>query len=361
VTSLSFPFVSVVMPVRNEAAFLARSLGSILEQDYPHSRMEVLLMDGMSTDGTRSEVERLATLTDIPVVLLENPGRIAPTALNVGLSRARGDVIVRIDGHTIVAKNYVSQCVLALSRSGADNVGGRMQAVSETRFGTAVALATSSAFGVGGARFHYSEREEWVDTVYMGCWPRGVFDRAGLFDEEMVRNQDDEFNYRILQRGGRILLSPEIRSVYYTRTTLKALWRQYFQYGFWKVRVLQKHPRQMSPRHFAPPFLVAAVLTGLFLGAIGLGWGWMGGLLALYFLASGTASVGVARRGGWRMLPLLSIAFATLHLAYGSGFLVGLAKFWNRWSPRSFHLISREPLNVSGVSVTDGRRSASHE
>ena len=127
-----------------------------------------------------------------------------------------------------------------------------MDPVSESAFGRAVSLATSSPFGVGGARFHYSAREEWVDTVYMGAWRREVFERVGRFDEEMVRNQDDELSYRIRERGGRILLDPSIRSRYYPRTTPRTLWRQYFQYGYWKVRVMQKHPLQMQPRQFGP-------------------------------------------------------------------------------------------------------------
>ncbi len=325
-----------MMPVRNEASFLSRSLGSVLAQDYPHSRLEVLIADGKSTDGTRSEIERLAADSHIPVTVFDNPGQIVPTGLNGALGRACGDVIVRVDGHTVLAPDYVRQRVSVLARSGADNVGGLMNAVSETPFGQAVALATSSPFGVGGARFHYSDREESVDTVYMGCWPRAVFERIGLFDEEMVRNQDDELNYRLRAAGGRILLSPKIRSRYYNRTTLRSLWRQYFQYGFWKVRVMQKHPRQMRPRQFVPPAFVAylpgatlvAVLTALRWLPLALGAG-------AYLGANIAVSVWTARRRNWRALPLLMVAFATLHLSYGLGFLIGLARFAGRWRDRT--------------------------
>src|SRR3954465_12513533 len=135
-----------------------------------------------------------------------------------------------------------------------------MDPVTEGLFGQAVALATSSPFGVGGSRFHYAQSEEWVDSVYMGAWPRSAFERNGFFDEELVRNQDDEFNYRLRSNGGRILLNPRIKSHYYNRSTARSLWRQYFQYGLWKVRVMQKHPRQMSVRHFAPAALVAGLI-----------------------------------------------------------------------------------------------------
>jgi succinoglycan biosynthesis protein ExoA len=151
-------------------------------------------------------------------------------------------MIVRVDGHTIIAPDYVEKCVQALIKSGAENAGGKMNAVSTTPFGQVVVAATSSPFGVGGARFHYSDQEEWVDTVYLGAWRREVFEKIGLFDEELVRDQDDEFNYRLREYGGKILLSPEIKSEYTVRSTPPALWKQYFQYGFWKVRVLQKHP-----------------------------------------------------------------------------------------------------------------------
>src|SRR5690606_4682773 len=201
-TSVVPPFVSVIMPIRNEAAFIERSLGAVLAQDYPHTHLEVLVADGMSSDTTRLIIGDLAAGSDVPVTIVDNPGKIVPTGFNRALAQARGDIIVRVDGHTIVAPDYVTECVAALERSGADNVGGRMNAVSSSLLGEAIALATSSPFGVGGSRFHYSQEDEWVDTVYMGAWPRSVFERIGGFDEDMVRNQDDEFNYRLRSAGG---------------------------------------------------------------------------------------------------------------------------------------------------------------
>lgn len=321
------------MPVRNEAEFIGRSLGAVLAQDYPHDRMEVFIADGMSTDATRKVIEALTRdYPDIDLRVLDNIGQMVATGLNRALEQAKGEVIIRVDGHTIIAPDYVRECVAQLKRTGADNVGGRMDAVSKSSFGQAVALATSSPFGVGGARFHYSDQEEWVDTVYMGAWPREVFERVGLFDEEQVRNQDDEFNYRLLSHGGKILLSPRIKSKYYNRSTPGSLWRQYFEYGYWKVRVMQKHPRQMRPRQFAPALFVAGLITALIL----LPFSFIGKYFALlvaasYVIANLTASLLVTRGRGWRVLALLPFAFATLHLAYGCGFLVGLVKFWNRW------------------------------
>jgi cellulose synthase/poly-beta-1,6-N-acetylglucosamine synthase-like glycosyltransferase len=278
--------------------------------------------------------------------------------MNAGIAAARGEVIVRVDGHTIVERDYVRRCVEALRRSGAQNVGGRMTAVGETPFARAVAAATSSPFGVGGARFHYSNREEWVDTVYMGAWPRNVLEDLGGFDPEMVRDQDDELNYRLRARGGRILLSPEIRSRYFNRPTLRSLARQYFQYGFWKVRVLQKHPRQMRPRQFAPPALVAglglAVVASPFWRPAGLALAALGGSYAAANLA---ASAWTARKRDGR-LALLPVAFATLHFSYGLGFLSGLARFWNRWNPRRVPAAgTEEEVSWSSRSPSIARRS----
>jgi len=296
--------------------------------------MEVLIADGMSTDATR---DKIAAITQqyphIPVIILDNLSKYVPGGLNLALQRAKGDVIVRVDGHTIIDPTYVTECVAALQRTEADNVGGRMVATGTTPFGEAVALATSSPFGVGGARFHYSDKEEWVDTVYMGAWPRATFDRNGTFDEELIRNQDDEFNYRLLNWGGKILLSNRIRSTYYNRGSLQALARQYFEYGYWKVRVMQKHPKQVRPRQLVPAALVTVLIGGALLAPFSrlIGYGW---LLAVVLYAAGNlaASISLASRNGWRHIRWLPIAFFTIHISYGSGFLVGLLKFAPRWS-----------------------------
>lgn len=327
------PFISVIMPIRNEAAFVERSLGAVLAQNYPHDQIEVLVADGMSTDNTRVIVQRVAARhPDIPVRIIDNFGHIVPTGFNAALAHARGEIIVRVDGHTIIEPNYVRECVFALKRSGADNVGGRMDAVGTTPFGQTVALATGSPFGVGNGRFHYSDREEWVDTIYMGAWWRDLFERLGGFDEEFVRNQDDEFNYRIRAAGGKILLSPNIRSQYFNRSTPRALWRQYYQYGFYKVRVLQKHPTQMRPRQFIPPLFAIGVLVGAALASLNksLRCLWAAGFAA-YGLANMVTSVRLARGNSWEHLKRLPLVFFILHFSYGLGFLAGLVHFRDRW------------------------------
>ncbi len=319
--------VTIIMPIRNEAAFIERSLGAALSQDYPADLMEVLVVDGMSDDGTRDIVTRM--LADFPNArLLENPKRIVPTAMNMGIAQASGHVIVRVDGHTIVAPDYVSRCVETLEQSDADCVGGPMLAVGNTPFGEAVALATSHPFGVGGARFHYATEAQAVDTVYMGCWPLHVLEHAGGFDEEMACNEDDELNYRLRAAGGRIWLDPRIRSTYYARSTFRSLWRQYFRYGYWKVRVFQKVPGSAQGRHWVPPLFVLYLVGGLFAAVLlpGLRLAYLASLL-VYLVANLVVSMQIAGREGWRHFLRLPLVFVTLHLAYGLGFWAGMARF----------------------------------
>ncbi len=332
----TLPLVSVIMPIRNEANFIRQSLGAILAQNYPHDKIEVLISDGMSDDNTREQVQEMALSSDIPISIVDNPAGIAPTGLNLALKLSKGEIIVRVDGHTIIEFDYVSECVAALKRTDACNVGGRMNAVSDNKIGKVVALATSSPFGIGNARFHYSEREEFVDTVYLGAWHKHVFDKYGLFNEQLVRNQDDEFNYRLRANNCKILLCPKIRSRYYNRSSLKTLWRQYFQYGFWKVRVLQLHPRQMSVRQFVPFIFVASiVLLTLFsiVSVIGR-WG-LATVIGSYLAANLLASAVISIKTQATLFPLLSLSFIILHISYGLGFLIGLISFGKEWKKRS--------------------------
>jgi len=336
VSTAEQPSVTVIMPIRNEGPFIERSLDAVLAQDYPAELVQVLVADGRSTDNTRDVVrDKALAHPERRIELVDNPGGIVPTGFNAALASADGKVIVRVDGHMIVEPDYVSECVAALARSGADCVGGRMHKVGHGSVGEAIALATSSPFGVGNSRFHYAQGESWVDHVNVGAWPRSVFDWVGSFDPEFVRNQDDEFSYRLRAAGGRILFTERIRYRYYNRASLRGLFSQYRQYGTWKVRVLQEHPRQMSARQFVPPAFVAAAAAGAALAPLSrpARRAWLG-VLGGYAVAALAASGVVSRRAGWRHLPLLPIVFATLHISYGAGFLAGLVRFRKRWQWR---------------------------
>ena len=228
------PFVSVIIPIRNEEKYLAQCLQSVIAQDYPKDRMEILVVDGKSEDRSREIVAEFGSKYPM-IKLLDNPRLIVSTAMNIGIKNAKGDVIIRVDGHCLLESDYISQCVKCLRRTGADNVGGLMQAVGQGYVGEVIALALNSFFGSGGSKFHYASKEQYVDTVYLGAFPRHVFDKVGLFNEKLVRNQDYELNYRIRAAGGKIFLSPAIKSYYYGRSSLRDLWHQYFQYGFWSA------------------------------------------------------------------------------------------------------------------------------
>lgn len=324
------PKVSLLVPMRNEAGYIEPCLASIFAQDYPAERLEVWVLDGQSTDDSWHIVERLFYGRS-NCHLLPNQKITQAAGWNLGIAHASGDIIGIISAHAELASDYVSTAVQTLQRTGADMVGGPMRADGCGRVGQAVSLATSTPFGVGGSRFHYTDREEEMDTVYMGlCW-RELYRRIGDFDEGLVHNQDDELSYRLLEHGGRIVCNPAIRSRYENRSTFRSLWRQYFQYGFWKVRVMQKHPRQMRPRQFVPPLFVTALFGSLLLALL-FPFGRV--LLALvtgsYVLANLVASAWTACKSSWRHVLLLPLVFATLHLSYGMGFLVGLVKFRNR-------------------------------
>lgn len=317
------PIVSIVIPMRDEEEHIGRCLDSLVAQDYPHSRFEVLVADGFSDDQSREIVAGYAT-AGVDVLLLDNPARVTPHALNTGVRHARGEVIIILGSHSYVEIDFISRNVEVLAATGADCVGGRIETISKTALGRVVSLAMSSPFGVGNARFRTSEKAGFVDTVAFGAYRRAVFDKVGLFDEELVRNQDDEFNFRLTRSGGRIYLDPKIRSYYWSRPTLGSLWRQYYQYGRWKTRILRKHGRLPSTRHIVP----AAALTLFGITVIaGIAYhplAWIpAALLAGYLAASLAVTIDLSLKNG-PIYVMLPAAFATLHLSYALGFLRGL-------------------------------------
>jgi glycosyltransferase involved in cell wall biosynthesis len=322
-----FPLVSILIPVRNEKKSIAACLEGVLRQDYPSDKLEVLIADGMSDDGTRALLADFC-MRDCRVRVIDNPGRIASTGLNAAIRQAQGEVIVRLDAHTEYAPDYVRTCVEVLGETGADNVGGPALTKAETYWEKAIAAAYHSPFSCGGARFHNARYEGQVDTVTYGCWRKATFERVGLFDEELVRNQDDEHNLRLTRAGGRVWQSPRIRSWYRPRGSPAALFRQYMQYGYWKVRVIQKHKLPASPRHLVPAGFILALAILLLMAPFSL-WalGALGAVVGLYSLCLLCASVLAGRRCGLAILPVLPVLFACFHFGYGCGFLCGV---WDR-------------------------------
>ncbi len=328
------PSITIILPVRNEGILMKSALEAVLAQDYPGA-MEILVADGLSDDNTRGIIKEYQEKHP-NLHMIDNPGKIVPTGMNAALRRAQGEIIVRVDGHCMIAPDYVSRCVDHLQNDGVEGVGGPMETIGETPLSETIAAAMSSPFGVGNSTFRTEKGcTRLVDTIPFPAYTRAIIDRVGLYDEELVRNQDDEYNYRIRQDGGRLLLAADVTSRYFSRGSLGKLWKQYFQYGFFKVRVLQKHPGQMSLRQFVPPVFVASLAAAAVLTLVSVWGGWL--LVAVagaYLAANVLAAVFTASRRGWQHLGRLPVPFAILHLSYGSGFLAGLAHFWNRWGDK---------------------------
>ncbi len=319
------PFVSVVLPVRNEASGISAALAALRQQTYPRHLIEIVVIDGRSTDRTAEIVGELARV-DPRIRLVDNPAGVTPAGLNAGIAVARGDVIIRMDGHAIAQPDYVEQAVRLLEATGAWSVGGIMNKVGTSPTQQANALAASSPLGVGDAKHNYAKEAGWAETVFLGGWPRWVFDRVGLFDEELVRNQDDEHAFRIRQAGGRIWFDPSLVVKYTSRQGVSAIFEQYRQYGYWKVRVFQKHRGAARARHFVPATFVAAVVFGLVTAP----W-WRPGAAFLtatvgsYVLVvgGGTMLMDVPGTSRWRVC----VSIAAMHVGYGIGFWQGLIAF----------------------------------
>jgi glycosyltransferase involved in cell wall biosynthesis len=337
------PIVTMVVAMRNEEAGIERCLASIAAQDYPPDRLEVLVYDGESTDRSAELAEAFA-VEHRGWRVLPNPRRIQAAAWNAGIVAASGSIVGIVSGHAELDPDYVRRAVEALDRTGADMVGGPVRALGEGLVGEAIAIAISTPFGVGGARHHYVTEPEEVDTVFMGVCRRETWLRFP-FDEGMVRNQDDELSYRLLDAGGRIVCDPAIGSTYRNRSTLGGLWHQFLDYGRWKVRVLGAHPRQARPRHLMPLALVATFLAGSSLSLISSTARRGTALVAGVYV---TSCIAAALRYGDRGRPaaafMLALVYPILHVAYGVGMIEGLIRFG---------LLDRRP-NVPGGD-NDGR------
>ena len=324
--SITRPFVSIAIPCRNEAPYIGDCLASVLAGDYPRDRLELLVADGRSDDGTREILFRYAAEHPC-ITVLDNPQLSTPAALNLAIRSASGSVVIRMDAHVLYPPDYVRRLVEALEETGADNVGGVLDTVpaDDTPTARAIALGLSHPFGVGNSHFRIGTRERReVDTVPFGCYRRETFDRIGLFDEELIRNQDDEFNFRLIARGGRVLLLPDVTCRYFARRSLGQVARMYYQYGYFKPLVARKVGRVMTARQLAPSILITTLLGSAAFSM------WVPGAAAaftsittiytVFVLACSAAAAGADPRCG---LALVAV-FPTLHFSYGFGFLRGI-------------------------------------
>lgn len=320
------PLVSIIVPCYNEQATIRLLLEAICRQTFPPHNLEVVLADGMSTDQTRSVIAAFqAEHPELKVRLVDNPKRIIPAALNFALLAAQGSYIIRLDAHSVPAPDYVERCVESLEAGRGENIGGvwEIRPFTDGRMQHAIALAAAHPFGVGDARYRYTTQAGFVDTVPFGAFRREVFDKFGLFDENLLTNEDYEYNARLRQGGGRVWLDPRIRSTYFARPDLKSLSRQYWRYGYWKWLMLRRYPKTLRWRQALPPVFVLSLLVVLVLSIF---WPAARLLLAVEVLLYGLVLIAGAvspasqhRDPG--LLLTIPLAIAVMHTSWGMGFL----------------------------------------
>jgi glycosyltransferase involved in cell wall biosynthesis len=322
------PEISIVVPCRNEKDYIGACLESILNQQLPSGNLEVIVADGMSWDGTRQIVMKMAA-EDRRIRMVDNPLRTTPSGFNVGIRAARGRYVAILGAHTHYASNYVKICIELLEqRSEVCCSGGPIISQGRSHFGRAVAGVMSHPVGVGNAKHRFPDYEGYAEGACFPIFRKEVFAKVGLYDEIFLRNQDDEFNYRLSRAGEKVFISPRARCTYFVRETPSQLFRQYYQYGFWRVAVLKKHRLPASLRQIVPPLFISMMLLIAILGLTLPGW-WR--LTALVLPLAYTATlllVGISqsRKLGWQIAVLFPVAATIMHMAYAAGFLWGLFK-----------------------------------
>lgn len=333
------PFVSIICPVYNEEKHIEKCVESLLAQDYPRDGLEMLFIDGMSTDGTREIVGVYAN--EHPFIrLFDNPHRTAPYALNIGIGASCGEIVMRVDAHSVFPSDYISRLVDSLKELGADNVGGILHTLpaADTTVCRAIATASSHVFGVGPSTHKIgSENVRQADTVPFGCFRREVFGRIGLFDTELTRNQDDEFNGRIVKSGGRVFLIPSVKIDYTARDTVGKTARMYYQYGLFKPLVNKKLGAPATLRQFFPALFVLGIVAGAVWSIFSHIIFWVySGVLSLYLLLAVSFGLREAvRMKDWKMTFTLPYVFLVIHAAYGLGYWKGI-----------YNLIFKRPFRV---------------
>ena len=305
--------VSVIIPCRNEKKYIGKCLDTILEQDYPKEKIEVLVIDGMSEDKSREIIKNYSVKFPF-IKLLENPKKFTNFAFNIGVKESKGRVIMIMGAHAGYKKDYISKCVKYLKEYDADNVGGVMKTLpsKDTVFAKAIAICLSHFFGAGGSWFRTGSKEiRLVDTVFGGCYKKEVFDKVGLFNENLLRSQDMEFNLRLKKAGGKIILAPDIVFYYYPSPTLKEFYLHNFEDGIWAILPLKFMKRTLKLRHYIPLFFVLSLPLSI----------WLYIPISIYF------SVRISfREKNFRLFFIMPIVFATRHIGYGLGSIWGAIK-----------------------------------
>ncbi|MGD1046308.1 MAG: glycosyltransferase family 2 protein [Bacteroidota bacterium] len=320
--------VSIIIPCRNEEKFIGKCLDSIIAQDYPNDKLEVLVVDGKSGDRTRDIVEDYTKCFSF-VKLVDNLKKVAPIAFNIGIKRAKGKIIVIMSAHAVYPPSYISTCLKYLDKTSADVVGGPVITMpgADSLFAKGIALATSHPFGVGNSMFRISTKEGYVDTVPFGAYKREVFEKIGLFNEQLVRNQDNELNNRITNSGRKIYLTPKLTSYYYNQSTLSGLLKQALKTGMWNVVTIKINPAAFRWRHFIPFLFITALMVSVFLTLVHPSMQPIFFVLVgLYVCAALLSSIQIGIREGMNFILILPVLFFLYHVCYGIGTWAGLLR-----------------------------------
>ncbi len=321
--------VSVVMPVYNESRYIDKCIDSLLQQDYPQDDMEWIFVDGNSSDDTVKRIESYAIQHPKLIRVLNNPHKIVPYAMNIGIKESRGRFIVRLDAHADYADDYISKCVKYLNTIDTDNVGGVAETKANGFVGNSIAKMLSSRFGVGNSEFRTNGKSGYVDTVPFGAFRREVFTKYGGYDERLVRNQDNEMNYRIRKNGGKIYLADDIHLSYYCRDSIKGISDMAKKNGMWNVITMKLCPGAMGIRHFIPLAFVLSIIGLGLLGFVTKYFWWLLGIeLALYLLLDVIFSIKQA--GSLKEFFMILLLFPTFHISYGIGSLKGIIKLYSK-------------------------------
>ena len=323
------PTVSVIMPVRNESRYIAECIESLLLQDYPLDDMEWIFVDGNSEDNTKDIIESYIVRYPSLIKVYDNPNKIVPYAMNIGIRASRGRYIVRLDAHAEYATDYISKSVYHLEKTGADNVGGLFITKAKTKMGKRIALMLTSKFGVGNANFRVNGQDGYVDTVPFGAFRRETFDKYGFFDERLTRNQDNELNWRIRKNGGKVYMSRDIKLTYYCRDTIKDIVAMAMKNGKWNVVTMRLCPGSMGVRHFVPLVFLMSLIIMPILSVIWLPFALLfAAEMSLYFLLDVICSTKLtlsAEEDASLMTWLsLMILFPIFHISYGFGSILGV-------------------------------------
>lgn len=322
----NLPFVSIIVPCYNEEKTIQHLLNGIFSQTYPRDRMEVVISDGLSSDKTIQAIEAFQQdHQDLKIRVIKNQSRTIPSGLNQAITEAKGEIIVRLDAHSMPIPEYVERCVAALQANKGTNVGGvwEIRSGASTWIAESISLAAAHPLGVGDAMYRLNAKAGAVDTVPFGSFYKSLIQKIGGFDETLLANEDYEFNTRVRESGGIVYLDPDIRSVYFSRSTLKQLATQYFRYGFWKLKMLKRYPHTLRWRQALPPFFVLSLLAWVVLSLwTPIAFYILVVQLFLYFIVLGLAGLKLAfsKQKGYLIFGI-PLAIATMHIAWGAGFL----------------------------------------